>query len=72
MRGFVHATQIAVVYHMLSLLLLLCYRMQEASESGDDDFCRRVNRAINTPMGERQHAAAAAAAGRQQALCALL
>lgn len=25
--------------------------MQEPSEAGDDDFCRRVNRAINTPMG---------------------
>lgn len=28
-------------------------RMQEASESGDADLYRRVDKAINTPMGEQ-------------------
>lgn len=32
----------------------LCYRMQEPNEGADVDFCRKVTKAINTPMGEQQ------------------
>lgn len=40
--------------HLLTMLSLTNNRMQEPSEAGDAELCAKVNRAINTPMGEHR------------------